>query len=397
MTIGANMILQSSSTLSLTNTNYCLSSSNASQEELVLRPRFINPLTVTSFTNPHYLSALHSSKNAHKFGKLYNISEKFGNTTDNRIFGSSRFFVTRRESFLLENHKRDRLSKQLMTRSKKIQATVGSGNEVSEKTSNVTESLSGPPKLMLVSDLDFTMVDHKDPSHSSLRQFNALWESKYAKDSLLVFSTGRSPTAYKAIASEVPLLTPGITILSVGTEILYGESMTPDSGWLNVLNENWNREEVVEEATKFPSLRWQTESEQRPHKVSFHVEKSEALGIIETLRERLQSRGLKVNIIYSGGYDLDLLPERAGKGKALSYLLNKLQEEERKPLNTLACGDSGNDQELFTVAGAKGVIVGNAMEELVQWYEKQSNVDHLFRATERCAGGIIEAINHFEL
>ncbi|CAI5995766.1 unnamed protein product [Closterium sp. NIES-65] len=665
---------------------------------------------------------------------------------------------------------------------------------------------------MIVSDLDNTMVDHKDPNHESLREFASLWQSTFARDSLLVYSTGRSPTLYNQLKSQVPLLTPDIVIMSVGTEITYGASMEPDRGWEDCLgppsrffsthsfhhspiptpdivimsvgteitygasmqpdkgapwpslpfhstrslprcpvpspdivimsvgteitygasmqpdqgweeylNDGWDRAAVVDVAKGFPllrfqvslfvsrlkrlddwggslqpdqgvggaSVRWvgqercggrgeglpiakgsrsllrrrhrsrweeqqndgwerqtvvdvakglpqlrfqvclalsvgvagaggrsnrtmggwerqavvdvakgfpqlrfqrdtgweeylddgwdrqavveqanetslgfcqvifQADSEQRPHKVSFHLEKDQAGNVVEELRGKLQQRGphkvsfhlekdqagnvveelrsklaqrvagnvaeelrsklverglkakviysggcdldilpaahnslsfpslpilspcvptmqlkakviysggydldilperagkgqamayllrqftqhsgsspslpdapclpvtlplpLKAKVIYSGGYDLDILPERAGKGQAMAYLLRQFtQHSGSAPKHTLACGDSGNDAELFEVEGAYGVIVSgihtaqpkvghllplrplqvsNAMEELVEWHRAHHSTDHVFRATKRCAGGIIEAINHFK-
>ena len=52
-------------------------------------------------------------------------------------------------------------------------------------------------------------VDHKDPMHTSLLEFGSLWQAEYSVDSLLVYSTGRSPTLYKDLKSKVPLITPG--------------------------------------------------------------------------------------------------------------------------------------------------------------------------------------------
>lgn len=50
------------------------------------------------------------------------------------------------------------------------------------------------------------------------------------------------------------MITPDITIMSVGTEITYGKSMVPDDGWVQELNQKWDKDIVIEEASKFPEL-----------------------------------------------------------------------------------------------------------------------------------------------
>ncbi|KAJ4820926.1 Sucrose phosphate phosphatase [Rhynchospora pubera] len=226
-------------------------------------------------------------------------------------------------------------------------------------------------------------VDHYDPENTSLLKFKALWESTYKNDSILVFSTGRSPTLYHELRKEKPLLTPDITFISVGTEITYGEAMVPDEGWAEILSQKWDRNAVLEESAKFSELKLQSETEQRPHKISFYVPKEKAQEITKSP---------------FGGMDLDVLPQGAGKGQALAYLLKKVDSIGKPPKNTLVCADSGNDAELFSIEGVYGVMVTNAQEELLHWNEQNAKGNpKIIHATKMCASGIIEAIRHFKL
>ncbi|KAH9737833.1 putative sucrose-phosphatase 2 [Citrus sinensis] len=238
------------------------------------------------------------------------------------------------------------------------------------------DRLSAAARLMIVSDLDHTMVDHHDAENLSLLRFNALWEAHYRRDSLLVFSTGRSPTLYKQLRKEKPMLTPDITIMSVGTEITYGDAMVPDNGWVEVLNQKWDKKIVTEEASRFPELKLQSETEQRPHKVSFYVDKDKAQTVTQKLSEIFKNRGV------------------LARDKLLHIYSGSLRVREKYQLTLL----SVVILEMMPNYSAFLKFMDNAQEELLQWHAANAkNNPKITHATERCAAGIIQAIGHFKL
>ncbi|UBF24638.1 sucrose-phosphate phosphatase [Kovacikia minuta CCNUW1] len=244
-------------------------------------------------------------------------------------------------------------------------------------------------RFLFVTDLDNTLVGD-DLAMAELNHHLA--QHRQQHQTQIVYSTGRSLTSYRKLTSEKDLLEPDVLISAVGTEIYHKGSETPDAAWSAKLSQGWDRDKAVATAAHFADLTPQSESEQRPFKASYFLTEQAAAEVLPQLEQMLRDRGLDIQLIYSGGKDLDILPRQANKGMAMTFLRQTLEIE---PVSTVACGDSGNDLSLFTVGQERGIIVGNALPELLQWYHTHANSHH-YLATAHCAAGILEGLRHFK-
>jgi sucrose-6-phosphatase len=242
---------------------------------------------------------------------------------------------------------------------------------------------------LFVTDLDHTLVG----DNLAMAKLNAwLKESRERYGVKVVYSTGRSMTLYRELLVERHLLEPDALVTAVGTEIYYTDYNVPDAAWSEKLCHQWDRDLIVASGANFADLELQPESEQRPFKVSYQNLKEEtARKIIPALETLLQDQGLHTQVVYSGGKDLDILPIYAGKGLAMLFLQQKWGMEATR---TVVCGDSGNDCALFSVGEERGIIVGNARPELLEWHEANPSPNH-FVAKAHYADGIIEGLKHF--
>jgi sucrose-6-phosphatase len=242
---------------------------------------------------------------------------------------------------------------------------------------------------LLVTDLDRTLVGN-DRSLDLLNQILARYRQTVGTK--LVYATGRSKESYQELTQTQSLLTPDALIAAVGTEIYLGASTDPDPEWVAKLSINWQREQIVEIASRFADLEPQPLAEQRPFKVSYYLSPSVVAAVVPQLQELLADRELDVEIIYSGNKDLDILPRGGDKGTAVQFLRDRWQID---PVQTVVCGDSGNDISLFKYGIERGIIVGNAHSELRLWYELHP-VDYHYLAVADYAAGILEGLKYFQ-
>jgi sucrose-6F-phosphate phosphohydrolase len=243
-------------------------------------------------------------------------------------------------------------------------------------------------QFLFVTDLDNTFVGDDQALAILSRK---LVEHRTQHGTVIVYSTGRSLTLYRELEQEKSLIQPDILVLSVGTEIYHTNAPEPDPDWSQHLSHGWDREAVVEITAHFADLEPQPDTEQTPFKASYFLHETVAADLIPQLKAALGDRGLDAQVIYSSGQDLDILPRRANKGAATTFLQQKLNIA---PEKTVVCGDSGNDLSLFQDANSRGVIVGNARPELLDWHHANPSGDR-YLAQARCAGGILEGLHYF--
>ncbi len=243
---------------------------------------------------------------------------------------------------------------------------------------------------MFVTDLDNTLVGN-DAALLELNQNLGQHRKKY--ETKIVYATGRSLFLYQQLKREKKLLDPDALIAAVGTEIYINGSQIPDTHWSEKISAGWDEELVLSVTGCFPELIPQSNSEQNHFKVSFQLNEADAARVIPQLKLQFRRQHLDIKILYSSGIDLDIIPVSSDKGQAMQFLRQKwgfIAED------TVACGDSGNDIALFAIGEEKGIIVGNARPELLEWHRDNPG-KYCYLAKNTCAGGIIEGLKYFGL
>lgn len=232
-------------------------------------------------------------------------------------------------------------------------------------------------------DIDGTVYRDRD----SARQFADFWEdlAGEAESTLLVYNTGRSLEDTRNLVSTTALPTADFFICGVGTQIFEESRRRLLEDWHAELEDGWDFSVVSGMVASRSSARFQPEECQNEFKCSWYWENADSAEI-RALVEALAGIGIRSQAVYSSNRDLDFLPEKANKGNALAWLAGWLGVSAQ---NIVVAGDSGNDASMFHIRGARGILVANAEDALVQAVAGSRP----FLASKPCAAGVIEGLN----
>jgi mannosylfructose-6-phosphate phosphatase len=95
-----------------------------------------------------------------------------------------------------------------------------------------------------------------------------------------------------------------------------------------------------------------------------------------------------VNVSYTGGIYLDVLPRGAGKGNALAWLCRRNAVQ---LADVLVAGASANNRSMFALPSVRGIVVGNASSELFAG----TGAFKPLITREKMAGGVLAGLKHF--
>ena len=235
----------------------------------------------------------------------------------------------------------------------------------------------------LFSDLDQSLLG--DPSF--LPEFNRVLKENARCSSFGIATGRRLDSALKLIkAHKIPH--PDALVTSLGTEIYYSANLIRDTAWSDHIDYLWLPTKVRSILNDLAGLHLQPKVEQSRYKISYFYDAAIAPDVDE-IRQLLLSYEQAVNVVFSFGQYLDIVPVRASKGLAIRWYA----EQWDIPLDhILVAGGSGADEDMIR-GNTLAVLVSNRHhEELSDLIE----LERVYYAKRPYAAGILEAIDHYD-
>ena len=235
-------------------------------------------------------------------------------------------------------------------------------------------------KRLLVCDIDNTLTGCR----TGLAELTD-WIDR-SPDTAFAIATGRSLNSAQDIIAAWGIPDPCVWITSVGSEIYWpvdasGRLLSADEDWKAVAACAWNRDGAGAALADLDWLQPQANREQRAYKLSYVLDDPTR---VPDVRAALDAAGVAVELIYSHGRFLDVLPAHVSKGHAIRHVARQLGVAIS---DVFGAGDSGNDLQMLTMVGHP-IVVANHTDELLS-LRAQKNA---YFTAAPYAAGVLEGV-----
>ena len=245
-------------------------------------------------------------------------------------------------------------------------------------------SLPHAPALVLVTDLDGTLLGGGDPWRRRLYG----WLQAERERVLHVFCTGRDLASVARVLGQerelgLGLGSPHLVIGDVGSTVACGHTLEPLPLATDPIEARWAGlpERLLPLLARIPGIASQPVTAQR--RLAYLIDPAE---IDPSHLAEIESHG--VDCLVSDNRYLDVLPAGVNKGSTLLALLDLLELDHGR---VVTAGDTLNDLAMFET-GLQSVMVGNAEAALL---EALPRLPRTYRARGHGCEGIVEGLRHF--
>ncbi|GIX01023.1 MAG: sucrose-phosphate synthase [Pirellulaceae bacterium] len=233
---------------------------------------------------------------------------------------------------------------------------------------------------LIMTDLDNTLVGDDESLH---RFVDLIRANKHVGFGI---ATGRCLDSALELIQQLDLPRPDVLSTDAGTQLHYGESLTPDLSWRKAIGHAWKPDQIREVLSGVEGVYPQDESHQSEFKISYTYDPECYPGLAK-VKKILREAGLRAKVITSLGMYLDVIPVRGGSDLAIRHLLWKWGFPAER---VLVAGDSGNDAGML-LGRTLGVVVANYSPEL----DKLRKRPRIYFAQAGHAAGILEGIDYY--